>query len=148
MKFNRSRQSWGRFYCTKLMHVLPYNASPHYLHHQEEVYVLSGKASGKRWNMTFPAELSQGSKDRNNSFSSPICYKFLQNFMGNSVGSKTHFVQPRSNILFGGKLAAIGSVDDHVRVIWMSDVSDCTQIKHYVCLSSSCCLIYYNNPQS
>ncbi|KAM4113676.1 hypothetical protein ACJW30_04G013900 [Castanea mollissima] len=41
------RQSLGRFYCTKLMHVLPYNASPHYLHHQEEVYVLSGKASGR-----------------------------------------------------------------------------------------------------
>ena len=41
--------------------------------------------AGKRWNMTFVAELSQGSKDRNNSFSSPIYYKFLQNFMVGDV---------------------------------------------------------------
>lgn len=41
--------------------------------------------AGKRWNMTFPAELSQGRKDRKNSFSSPIYYKFLKNFMMGDV---------------------------------------------------------------
>ncbi|KAF3960734.1 hypothetical protein CMV_014579 [Castanea mollissima] len=123
MKFNRSRQSWGRFYCTKLMHVLPYNASPHYLHHQEEVYVLSGKASGNFRDISGHLHISSSIEAQEEECALP-------------------------SIKESGKLAAIGSVDDHVRVIWMSDVSDCTQIKHYVCLSSSCCLIYYNNPQS
>ena len=41
--------------------------------------------AGKRWNMTFLAELSQGRKDRKKSFSSPIYYKFLKNFMMGDV---------------------------------------------------------------
>ena len=45
--------------------------------------------AGKRWNMTFPVELSQGRKDRKNSFSSPIYYKFLQNFMVGDVEQTT-----------------------------------------------------------
>lgn len=41
--------------------------------------------AGKSWNMTFPIELSQGRKDRKNSFSSPIYYKFLKKFMVGDV---------------------------------------------------------------
>ena len=45
--------------------------------------------AGKRWNMRFSAELGQGSKDRNHSFSSPIYYKFLKNFMVGDVEQTT-----------------------------------------------------------
>ena len=52
------------------------------------VLFLMKAEAGKRWNMRFPTELSQGSKDRNHSFSSPTYYKFLQKFMV----SKCHFI--------------------------------------------------------
>ena len=45
--------------------------------------------AGKRWNMTFPAELSQGRKDRKKSFSSPIYYKFLKKIMVDDVEQTT-----------------------------------------------------------